>query len=185
MESEHIVINSLAMQELSVRKGIQGQVLPNVFDFHQPSWQVDAYNRDFREQIGVAKDDLVILQATRIVPRKGIELAIDFVKALNQPERRRKLVLSGLFDGRKFGEENRIVLVLAGDARDDRTGQYLGKLKQKIAECGIEARFIEDRIAGQRRLDQWVESLRFIGCIHHGRFCDIPELMGGLGQPVA
>ena len=99
---EHIVINSLAKKELSARKGIQAQVFPNVFDFNHPSWQVDALTGIFESRSVLKTNDVLILQATRIVPRKGIELAIDFVKALNHPERRRKLGLSGLFDGRKF-----------------------------------------------------------------------------------
>jgi glycosyltransferase involved in cell wall biosynthesis len=179
---EHIVINSLASQELSARKGIQAQVFPNVFDFNDPPWQVDAYNRDFREQISVAKNDVLILQATRIVPRKGIELAIDFVNALNQPERRKKLVLSGLFDGRKFSEENQIVLVLAGYAQDDRTGQYLDKLKHKIAESGIATRFIEERIAGQRCLVNGKKIYNLWDAYTAADFAVYPSLWEGWGN---
>jgi len=118
----HVVINSLAQRELAERKGIEASVVPNVFDFDGPGWQVDDYNRDFRARIGLGPNDVLILQATRIVQRKGIELAVDFVQALGSPERRARLRQRGLYDGRPFDDEGRIVLVLAGYAGGLRAG---------------------------------------------------------------
>ena len=146
----HTVINSLAMKEVAARKGIETQVIPNVFDFAAAEWAVDYFNRDFRMRIGVGENDILILQATRIVPRKGIELAIDFVQALNSPERRKKLEGSGLYDGRTFTSEDRIVLVLAGYTQDETTGQYVALLKEKIEQSGVDALFIEDIVAEKR-----------------------------------
>ena len=146
----HVVINSLAQRELAERKGVQARIVPNVFEFETPSWKRDSYNQDFRAQIGLKENDLLILQATRIVPRKGIELAIDFVKALNAPHRRAQLQERGLYDGRPFSEESRIVLVLAGYAQDDVTGQYPAKLRRKAEREGVDALFIEDRVASRR-----------------------------------
>lgn len=146
-----VVINSLAQKELKERKGIEAQLIPNVFDFADKQWQADAYNRSLRAEIGLSENDIFILQATRIVPRKGIELAIDFVKALDRPERRALLYERGLYDGRPFDADNRIVLVLAGYDQDDFTGGYLDRLKLKIDRAGIEAIFIGDLIASQRQ----------------------------------
>ncbi len=148
----HIVINSLAQKDLRERKGIASTVVPNIFDFDAPPWVVDDYNRDFRRRIGVGENDVLVLQATRVVPRKGIELAVDFVAALNRPARRAKLVERGVFDGRQFSADDRIVLVLAGDAQDDPTGDYVSRLREKIARLGVEARFIGDMVAGDRQL---------------------------------
>lgn len=138
---QHVVINSLAQRELLERKGIEASVVPNIFDFDAPPWQRDAYNQDFRARIGLKKNDLLILQATRIVQRKGIELAVDFVKALGSPERRALLKQRGLFDGRSFDDDSRIVLVLAGYAEDP-TERYLNLLRQKIEQAGVDALFI-------------------------------------------
>jgi glycosyltransferase involved in cell wall biosynthesis len=146
----HVVINSLAQREVAERKGLQATVVPNVFDFDGPPWQPDDYNRDFRSRIGLGPNDILILQATRIVARKGIELAADFVKALNSPQRRARLQSGGLYDGRSFDDEGRIVLVLAGYARDDVTGGYVHDLKRKIERAGIDALFVED-VVGDRR----------------------------------
>jgi glycosyltransferase involved in cell wall biosynthesis len=148
---KHAVINSLAQKELLARKGISSTVVPNVFDFDPPLWQQDDYNADFRQQIGLAENDLIILQATRVVPRKGIELAIDFVKALDEPGRRKILEEKGLFDGRQFNAESRIVLVLAGYSRDDMTGTYVPNLQQYAAEQGVDMIHIEDRIGHTRQ----------------------------------
>lgn len=159
--AHHAVINSLAQRELAERKGIHARVVPNVFDFAAPPWQPDAYNADFRQRIGLRDKDVMILQATRVVARKGIELAVDLVKALDAPHHRAQLRRSGLYDGRAFDEDSRIVLVLAGYVRDDITGAYVQRLKQKISESGIDALFVGDLIAHERRRegDQKIYSL--------------------------
>jgi glycosyltransferase involved in cell wall biosynthesis len=149
--ARHVVINSLAQEELAARKGIAAGIVPNVFDFAAPPWRLDDYNHDFRARIGLRPNDVLILQATRITPRKGIELAADFVKALDTARHRAHLEAQGLYDGRPFGPENRIVLVVAGYARDDLTGDYADRLKNRIAETGIDAIFIEDLIEGRRQ----------------------------------
>ncbi|MFQ5616823.1 MAG: glycosyl transferase family 1 [Anaerolineales bacterium] len=146
---KHVVINSLAQRELAARKGIQASVVPNIFDFDAPPWGPDDYSRDFRERIGLKENDVFILQATRIVPRKGIELAVDFVKALGAPARRAQLN-SGLYDGRAFTGDSRIVLVLAGYAQDDLTGRYLNQLKTKAQREGVDALFVDHLVGGGR-----------------------------------
>jgi len=150
--AHHVVINSLAQRELMERKGIESTVVPNVFDFDAPPWQPDEYNRDLRARIGLRENDLFILQATRIVARKGIELAVDFVRALDSPERRAILKARGLYDGRSFDDDSRIALVLAGYAQDDVTGGYVARLKQKIERAGIDALFIEDVVEEERQI---------------------------------
>ena len=149
--ARHVVINSLAQRELMERKGIESTVVPNIFDFDAPSWQLDDYNQDFRARIGLRENDVFVLQATRIVTRKGIELAVDFVRALDAPERRARLKARGLYNGRSFDDDSRIVLVLAGYARDDVSGGYVTSLRQKVERARIDALFIEDVIGGQRQ----------------------------------
>ena len=147
---KHSVINSLAQAELLERKGINSVVVPNVFDFATPSWKKDSYNSDLREEIGLGENDLVLLQATRIVSRKGIELAIDFAKAINTPERLKILREKGFYDGRKFTDESRIVLVLAGYARDDANGGYKELLTKKAKNGNVELLYIEDWVDADR-----------------------------------
>jgi glycosyltransferase involved in cell wall biosynthesis len=125
---EHVVINSMAQKELARRLGIPSALIPNVLDFDTPPPGLDDYNADLRSELGLAEDDWLILQPTRVVPRKGIEHAIELVRRLNDP--RAKLVIS-----HPAGDE--------GDA-------YMALLKDRIADAGIDVRFIADRVAERR-----------------------------------
>ena len=52
---KHCVINSLAQDQLKMRKGIDSIVVPNVFDFSSQQWVKDDYNIDIRERISIKK----------------------------------------------------------------------------------------------------------------------------------
>lgn len=179
--ARHVVINSLAQRQLLERKGVESTVVPNIFDFDEPQWPVDDYNRDFRSQIGLEENDIFILQATRIVARKGIELAIDFVKALDTPQRRAALKARGLYNGRSFNDDSRIVLVLAGYAQDDVSG-YTDKLKQKIKRAGIDALFIEDLVGGRRQMRDDEKIYSLWDTYVHADFVTYPSLWEGWGN---
>jgi glycosyltransferase involved in cell wall biosynthesis len=178
----HIVINSLAQKQLFDRKGIQTAIIPNVFDFETPSWAPDEYNSDFRARIGLKENDIMILQATRIVTRKGIELAIDFVKALDDPTRRSQLKAKDLYDGRKFDDDSRIVLVLAGYALDDVTGRYKSLLAHKAKELGVEAIFIEDIVGESRETRRGKKIYSLWDTYVFADFVTYPSLWEGWGN---
>ncbi len=89
---EHVAINSQAAEEFSRRTGISCRVVPNVMDFASPPDPLDDYARRFRKTIGLAEEDVLILQPTRVVARKGIEHAIELVRLLDDP--RCKLVIT-------------------------------------------------------------------------------------------
>ncbi len=125
---EHVVINSMAQKELARRYGLPSALIPNVLDFETPPPGLDRYNRDFRQEIGLADDDILVLQPTRVVPRKGIEHAIDLLRQLREP--RAKLVLSHP----------------SGDEGND----YMHHINERIADAGIEAVHIADRVSEQR-----------------------------------
>jgi glycosyltransferase involved in cell wall biosynthesis len=87
----HVVINSHAGAQLSLRTGISPLVCPNVMDFARPPAPPDAYAADVRQSLNLAQDELLILQPTRVVQRKGIEHAIELVHRLG---RKAKLIIS-------------------------------------------------------------------------------------------
>ncbi len=87
---EHVVINSVADAQLSLRTGISAHVMHNVMDFDNPPPPPDEYTYDVREALGIEDDELLILQPTRVVQRKGIEHAIELVHRL---DRKAKLVI--------------------------------------------------------------------------------------------
>jgi glycosyltransferase involved in cell wall biosynthesis len=86
--ARHVVINTVAQEELASRKGIPSHLIPNVLDFDaNPKKSIDPVKRRrFREDFGFRKDDIIFLQPTRIVARKGIEHSIDLVRRLNDPK---------------------------------------------------------------------------------------------------
>ncbi len=178
---EHVVINSLARDELMRRSGVGSTVVPNVFDFEGGPWRIDAYNESLREMIGVNENDLLVLQATRVVPRKGIELAIDLVKGLSQPECRSTLQRRGLYDGRPFTEKSHIVLVLAGCAEDSPEG-YLERLQQKAEREGIELRCIFDRVRARRGTDAGQKLYSLWDCYAVADVVTYPSLYEGWGN---
>jgi len=180
--ARHVVINTLAQRALLARKGISSTVVPNVFDFHGHDWTIDDWNRDLRQRIGLRENDVMVLQATRIVPRKGIELAADFVAALDTPARRAELQRNGLYNGLPFRADNRIVLVIAGYARDDLTGTYLARLKQKIERAGIDALFIDDIIDGHRHLRAGEKIYSLWDTYVHADLVTYPSLGEGWGN---
>eukprot|EP00767_Chilomastix_cuspidata_P002367 gnl/Chilomastix_cuspidata/2494.p2 GENE.gnl/Chilomastix_cuspidata/2494~~gnl/Chilomastix_cuspidata/2494.p2 ORF type:complete len:407 (-),score=114.73 gnl/Chilomastix_cuspidata/2494:2127-3347(-) len=78
----HLTINTAAREQLLARRGIDSAVLPNVFRFEDPppdTWPDAARVAAVRAALGVAASTRIILQPTRVVPRKGIELAVELV----------------------------------------------------------------------------------------------------------
>ena len=80
---QHVTINSIAKARLSARRGISSIVIPNVFDFSSPPPVIDEFNHDFRADLGLSDGDLLILQPTRVIQRKGIEMSIEIIKRLD------------------------------------------------------------------------------------------------------
>ena len=77
---KHVVINSLAANQIARRKGVGSSVIPNVMDFDHPPAPPDEYTVSLRADIGIAPGEYFFLQPTRVVRRKGIEHAIELVK---------------------------------------------------------------------------------------------------------
>jgi mannosylglucosylglycerate synthase len=102
---QHVVINSIAANELSRRRGMSSWIIPNVMDFHTPPPPLDDYTRDMRENLGIQPDEYFILQPTRVIQRKGIENAIELVRRLDLKAR---LVISHASGDEGFEYERRV-----------------------------------------------------------------------------
>ena len=127
----HIGINQAALEQLALRKGVTSTLMPNVFDFDNPPPKADKYSADIRKEIGISENDILILQPTRIVPRKGIEHAIKLVGMLNDP---------------------RYKLVISHDAGDEGL-DYKHQLEGLAEEEGVDLRFFAARIGEVRQVD--------------------------------
>ena len=123
----HVSINSLAATELMRRRGIDSKVVPNVFDFDQPRpRRHPAVRRRLRHELGMPPDrGLLAVQPTRVVPRKGIELAIELVGRLSDPD---------------------AVLLITSPAGDEGL-EYLVQLERLAVEHGVRLAYAADRFA--------------------------------------
>jgi len=123
----HVVINSAADHQLSLRTGISPTIIPNVMDFENPPLLPDDYSADIRHALGVDDDEVLILQPTRIVKRKGIEHAIELVKRLDM---KAKLIIS--------------------HASGDEEHTYENRIRQYSEIMGVNTRFVSN-IIGEKR----------------------------------
>src|SRR6266545_2793533 len=77
----HIVIQSTVQHELQRRRGLDSVILPNVMDFERgPARPGDG--AAYRQAAGLDPEDLLLLQPTRVVPRKGIETTLQLAYEL-------------------------------------------------------------------------------------------------------
>ncbi len=91
----HVVINSIAADQLARRRGVRATLIPNVMDFDSPpitdELGAQEWADDLRSTLGIDSEESLLLQPTRVVPRKGIERAIELAARL---QRRCVLVVS-------------------------------------------------------------------------------------------
>ncbi len=107
---------------------------------------------------------------------------MDFVHALNSPERRAQLKAAGLYDGRKFSDENDIVLVLAGTTKDDGTYSYAGLLAKKAKQMGVKALFIEEFVSESRMNRKGEKIYSLWDTYVHADFVTYPSIWEGWGN---
>lgn len=98
----HVVINSEARKMLSYRRGLSSYIVPNVFNYDQKAPGIDDYNKNLKTDIGLKEDDLLFLQPTRIIQRKGIESAIEMVHRLNNSKIKLVITHSGKDEGTAY-----------------------------------------------------------------------------------
>ncbi len=87
----HVVINSEAGRQLDDRLKLDSILVPNVMDF-ETTPEGTLASSAIKSELGFAKEDILFLQPTRVVPRKGIEHSIELVARLEDPHI--KLIIS-------------------------------------------------------------------------------------------
>ncbi|MGB0273049.1 MAG: glycosyltransferase [Opitutales bacterium] len=158
----HIGINQAAIEQLALRKGVSASLMPNVFDFDNPPPDThDPYTSDIRAEIGISHDDILILQPTRIVPRKGIEHAIKLVGMLN---------------------DARCKLVISHDAGDE-GHDYKYRLMELAEQEGVDLRFFAARIGEVRQVDHEGNKIYTLWDIYrHADLMTYPSTYEGFGN---
>nr|WP_320118637.1 glycosyltransferase family 4 protein [uncultured Marinifilum sp.] len=146
---KHVCINHIAKEELKARYDIDADVVPNVFDFENDLMKIDDYNQNLRSELGIEPADIVFMQATRVVERKAIELAIDLVKEVEN--QKVKLLGKQLHNGTEFTTENKIYLALAGK---NESAEYYEKLMDYAKQNGVNVIDISNRVSHEREVQK-------------------------------
>ena len=158
---QHVVISSVAREELALRKGITAFVIPNVLDFEnppQPDWE---YTATLREDIDLGPEDKIILQPTRVVQRKGIEHAIELVRRLGDPKYK---------------------LVITHEAGDEGM-EYARWLESYAKEHGVDLRLIDHVVGDKRGVNAGGKKCYTLWDIYpHADFVTYPSLYEGFGN---
>ncbi|MCK4336017.1 MAG: glycosyltransferase family 4 protein [Candidatus Aenigmarchaeota archaeon] len=140
---EHVVINSIASEELSHRKGISNTIIPNVYDFASPPSRSDSHCPDLRKRIGLKENDLFVLQPTRVVPRKCIETSVELVHQM-------KL-------------KNPVLVI--SHASGDEGSSYYENIKEYAKNLGVKIVSIE-KIIGPKRMEKGEGKIYTIGDVY-------------------
>jgi glycosyltransferase involved in cell wall biosynthesis len=157
----HVTINTEARRALSYRRGLSSMIIPNVFDYSIPAPGIDDYNRDLRQALGIGKNEIFILQPTRIVARKGIESAIELVK--------------------RMGREG-IKLVISHQARDEGT-EYSQRVLDYAKLLGVDVIVRPDIIAENRGIGPNGEKIYSLFDVYpHADFVTYPSTYEGFGN---
>lgn len=156
----HITINKITQGELKKRYGVDSMIFGDCFDFNNKKTYINGFSKSWRSDFGIKKDDIVFLQATRIVPRKQIELSIELVAKLNNPK---------------------VVLVMAGKPGDE-SGNYIGKLKKLVKQMNIRAKFIGSRVGNKREIVNGFKTYTLWDCFHNSDLMTYPSAVEGFGN---
>ena len=157
----HVTINSAAQADLAHRKGSSSTLIPNVLNFEKPPDPPDSFAEDFRESIGLSPDDILVLQPTRVVPRKGIEHAIQLLAQISDP---------------------RLKLVVTHEAGDEGS-DYQQNLSDLASQRGVDLRFVHTSVGDQRQIDESGHKTYALDDVYvHADMVTYPSLYEGFGN---
>ncbi len=140
---EHVVISSYAAHVLRALKRVTPHVVPNCEDF-DAAVSLDDYNRTFRDDLGFAEDDIVVVQPTRIVPRKRIEDSVELV---------------GRFMAANPDLAPKVHYVISLYQGDEPNQNYIEEIHRRAEHLGVPLRLISDRVASVRKHNEAGEKL--------------------------
>ncbi|MFP4211041.1 MAG: glycosyltransferase [Alkalispirochaeta sp.] len=134
---EHVVISSYAAHILQSLKRVSPHIVPNCEDFEHPVVP-DDYNRKFRRDFGFTDEDILIVQPTRIVPRKRIEDSVSLMGRL----------------ARKYPElADRLHYIISLYQGDEPDEEYIRVITRRAEQWGIRIHIISDRVQSVRGVD--------------------------------
>jgi mannosylglucosylglycerate synthase len=157
---QHVVINSSAQNQLALRTGISATLIPNIMKFEEPPPPMDEYSKDARSAMGIKDDELLVLQPTRVVQRKGIEHAIELINRLGR----------------------NAVLVIS-HASGDEGHEYEQRVREFAEMLNVRALFISDIIGDHRGTTKDGRKIYSLQDIYrHADLITYPSLQEGFGN---
>jgi glycosyltransferase involved in cell wall biosynthesis len=157
---QHVTLNTIAQARLKARRGIDSIVIPNVHDFATSPPGIDDYNKDFRRNLSLSDEDLFVMQPTRVIQRKGIEMAIELVYRLDLPQAR-------LFITHRAGDEG---------------VDYWRWLKREAQVMGVQVQLIDHLIGNKRTTIKGHKVFSLWDAYPHADLVTYPSLYEGFGN---
>ncbi len=157
---EHVVINSSARETLAHRTGLAAMVIPNVLDFDSPPRVDQTSGRAFRDYMGLSPEDILILQPTRIIRRKGIERAVDLVQQL---------------------DDDRVKLIISHEAGDEGFA-YADWIEAYARQNGIDLRLVKTRIGDPICAGSCADDFNLWDVYAHADLVTYPSWCEGFGN---
>jgi glycosyltransferase involved in cell wall biosynthesis len=157
---QHVVINSIAQKRLKARRDIESTVIPNVHDFETQPPGIDDYNQDFRSALGLEDGDIIVLQPTRVIQRKGIEMSIELVSRMDLDNAH---------------------LCITHPANDEGLAHWHW-LKREAAVMGVKAQLIDHMIGSERSSYKGHKIYSLWDAYPHADLVTYPSLYEGFGN---
>ncbi len=177
----HAVISTIAAKSLKKRSSINPAVIPDTLDFNMPPWNRDKFNRDFLQTFSIPEESIVILQATRIVKRKGIELILPVLEKLNTEKFLGQLTGKQLYNGKKITPNSKFIYVIAGYAEKE-AEEYLKTIISHLEEKNIPYRNIQSRISAERVSAEHGKKFSIFDTYTYTDIVSYPSLFEGWGN---
>lgn len=157
---KHVTINSLAQRDLRFFRDLESMIVPNVFDYDVPAPTIDEYNKDFRQAMGFSPYDLLFLQPTRVIARKGIDIAFELLRRLREPRAR---------------------LVISHQAGDEGMAYYR-QLLHRAHAMDVDVHYLAGFIEESRTVRNGRKSYTLWDVYLHANFVTYPTLYEGFGN---
>ena len=150
----HAVINTFGVETFKKRFDIDATFVPNVMNFDKAYGIPGPENSYFLDDLGIKKDEIPLLQVTRIVRRKGIETAISLLDML---------------------QDKKLKLVITGNHNDDEYKGYYNELVDQVHYLKLQNQVIF--------ADHMVKDHKDLSDVYaHGRACTYFSTYEGFGN---
>jgi len=112
----HAVINTFGLETFKNKFNLDATLVPNVMNFDRAYGIPNKDNSYFLRGLGVGRDEIALLQVTRIVRRKGIETAVSLIEKLN---------------------DKKLKLIITGNNNDDQNRAYYNEIVDQIHDLNL------------------------------------------------